>query len=379
MKDRLQDRQARGGRQNRQDGGHWQVRVQGQWRGGACTWRACPPHTAPVWAPAAQGPNQNNPPLPPAAHQLAVQRRLRALLQQAGALRHVLAADVNRKLFHLSHSQLRRLAEAADDGLKGGRGEAGGQGGGGELLCCCCGGRRGGGRCAACGERAWRKLRMMACGRGEEREGRCNGWQALCRPCGGPAEGGPASLPASTAPPSEGRRRHLRRLPAHLGVHPLLHKGLALLEELGRQQHHGGGAVANLKEHRGGGQGQLGEGSGGDKQTSSSAAPARRLYASILCNSTLCRRLPALAPPRLHVTRAGRNRRARGPAPQRPAPTSASCASEMSTRVLAAGCTMSRVFMMVAPSLETVTARSVCMSLSMPRGPSVVRTTSATA
>ena len=66
------------------------------------------------------------------------------------------------------------------------------------------------------------------------------------------------------------------------------------------------------------------------------------------------------------------------PAAQHP-PTSASCARLMSTRVLAAGCTMSRVFMMVAPSLLTVTARSVCMSLSMPRGPSVVRTTSATA
>jgi hypothetical protein len=38
-----------------------------------------------------------------------------------------------------------------------------------------------------------------------------------------------------------------------------------------------------------------------------------------------------------------------------PSPTSASCDSEMSVSVLAAGCTISRVFMMVAPSLEMVT------------------------
>ena len=71
----------------------------------------------------------------------------------------------------------------------------------------------------------------------------------------------------------------------------------------------------------------------------------------------------------------------------------------MSTRILAAGCTTSSSLSSVAPSLEMVTpcpaaeeftcalepaaawppaapTRSVCMSLSMPRGPSVVRTAS---
>ena len=52
----------------------------------------------------------------------------------------------------------------------------------------------------------------------------------------------------------------------------------------------------------------------------------------------------------------------------------------MSARIFAAGWTMSRSFMMVAPSLEMVTVPlSSWMSLSMPRGPRVVRTTSATA
>lgn len=62
-----------------------------------------------------------------------------------------------------------------------------------------------------------------------------------------------------------------------------------------------------------------------------------------------------------------------------PSPTSASCDMEMSTRVFAAGWTMSSSFMMVAPSLEMVTRCPSNTSLSMPRGPSVVRTVSATA
>ena len=52
---------------------------------------------------------------------------------------------------------------------------------------------------------------------------------------------------------------------------------------------------------------------------------------------------------------------------------------DMSTRVLAAGCAISSNFMIVAPSLEIVTLLDVERSLSIPRGPSVVFTTSATA
>lgn len=87
---------------------------------------------------------------------------------------------------------------------------------------------------------------------------------------------------------------------------------------------------------------------------------------------------PAIAccRPLLLVGRAVQHPPAPSPAPtQQPSRrrTSASCASEMSTSVLAAGCTMSSVFMIVAPSLDTVTDRSVCMSLSMPRGPARCR------
>lgn len=52
---------------------------------------------------------------------------------------------------------------------------------------------------------------------------------------------------------------------------------------------------------------------------------------------------------------------------------------EMSTSVLAAGCTISRSLMIVAPSFEMVTDRPSCISLSIPRGPRVDRTVSATA
>mmetsp|Transcript_5567 Transcript_5567/g.14422 ORF Transcript_5567/g.14422 Transcript_5567/m.14422 type:complete len:259 (+) Transcript_5567:1000-1776(+) len=63
-----------------------------------------------------------------------------------------------------------------------------------------------------------------------------------------------------------------------------------------------------------------------------------------------------------------------------PSPTSESWEREMSTSSLAAGCTMSRSFIRVAPSLEIVVfPRSSWMSLSMPRGPRVVRTASTTA
>ena len=51
----------------------------------------------------------------------------------------------------------------------------------------------------------------------------------------------------------------------------------------------------------------------------------------------------------------------------------------MSTSVLAAGWAISRSFMMVAPSLLMVTLLPSKMSLSIPRGPRVVRTASATA
>lgn len=60
--------------------------------------------------------------------------------------------------------------------------------------------------------------------------------------------------------------------------------------------------------------------------------------------------------------------------------TSESCDLAISTRILAAGCTMSRSFMMVAPSLEIVVfPLSSWINLSIPLGPRVVRTTSATA
>mmetsp|Transcript_10541 Transcript_10541/g.38224 ORF Transcript_10541/g.38224 Transcript_10541/m.38224 type:complete len:271 (-) Transcript_10541:53-865(-) len=63
-----------------------------------------------------------------------------------------------------------------------------------------------------------------------------------------------------------------------------------------------------------------------------------------------------------------------------PSPTSESCDFAMSTRLFAAGWTMSRSFMIVAPSLEiVVTPLSSCTSLSRPRGPSVVRMESTTA
>lgn len=59
--------------------------------------------------------------------------------------------------------------------------------------------------------------------------------------------------------------------------------------------------------------------------------------------------------------------------------TSESWDLAMSTRILAAGWTMSRSFMMVAPSLEMVVLPlSSWISLSIPLGPSVVRTVSAT-
>jgi hypothetical protein len=62
-----------------------------------------------------------------------------------------------------------------------------------------------------------------------------------------------------------------------------------------------------------------------------------------------------------------------------PSPTSASWDMEMSTRVLAAGWAISSSFMMVAPSLLMVTFRPSNTSLSMPLGPSVLDTASATA
>mmetsp|Transcript_40927 Transcript_40927/g.92113 ORF Transcript_40927/g.92113 Transcript_40927/m.92113 type:complete len:270 (+) Transcript_40927:955-1764(+) len=62
-----------------------------------------------------------------------------------------------------------------------------------------------------------------------------------------------------------------------------------------------------------------------------------------------------------------------------PSPTSASWDMEMSTSVLAAGWTMSNRRMMVAPSFEMVTRFPSNTSLSIPRGPSVVRIVSATA
>jgi hypothetical protein len=63
-----------------------------------------------------------------------------------------------------------------------------------------------------------------------------------------------------------------------------------------------------------------------------------------------------------------------------PSPTSASCDIEICTSVTAAGCTICSSFMSVAPSFEMVTEPlSSWISLSIPRGPSVVLTTSTTA
>jgi len=53
--------------------------------------------------------------------------------------------------------------------------------------------------------------------------------------------------------------------------------------------------------------------------------------------------------------------------------TSSSCERAISTSVLAAGCTISSNFMIVAPSFEIVVVVPLKTSLSMPRGPSVVR------
>ena len=52
---------------------------------------------------------------------------------------------------------------------------------------------------------------------------------------------------------------------------------------------------------------------------------------------------------------------------------------DMSTNVFAAGCTMSRSFMMVAPSFDIVVFCPSKTSLSIPLGPKVVRIVSATA
>ena len=62
-----------------------------------------------------------------------------------------------------------------------------------------------------------------------------------------------------------------------------------------------------------------------------------------------------------------------------PSPTSLSCDIEISAKTRAAGCTISKSFMIVAPSLLMVTLVPSYMSLSMPRGPSVERTASTTA
>jgi len=118
-----------------------------------------------------------------------------------------------------------------------------------------------------------------------------------------------------------------------------------------------------------------------------SAKMSTAISLTILTASTLASRM-------LFITRRGctpssrngliclRNSAARSTTVVVPSPTSASCDREMSTRALAAGWTMSSIFMMVAPSLEMVTPPEddvLYMSLSMPLGPSVVRTTSATA
>ena len=72
-----------------------------------------------------------------------------------------------------------------------------------------------------------------------------------------------------------------------------------------------------------------------------------------------------------------RNSQARMTTEVVPSPTSASWLLAMSTRVLAAGCTMSSSFMMVAPSFEMVAEPlASTISLSIPRGPRVVRTAS---
>ena len=174
-------------------------------------------------------------------------------------------------------------------------------------------------------------------------------------------------------------------------VHALLHKRLALFEELASQQHHGGGAVPHLgilgsgRGGRGGGpgaeRGVCGWVGGVGRREGAAPAPVNAAqrssrHATPHANwplSTLPR-----SPTRLHPP---------PPAPPATAPALLNrCAPprawerEMSTSALAAGCTMSRVFMIVAPSLEMVAPpRSSCISLSIPRGPSVVRTTSATA
>lgn len=62
-----------------------------------------------------------------------------------------------------------------------------------------------------------------------------------------------------------------------------------------------------------------------------------------------------------------------------PSPTSSSYDFEISTKILAAGCPMSKRFKIVAPSLDIVWPLYVSNILSIPQGPSVVLITSETA
>ena len=143
-------------------------------------------------------------------------------------------------------------------------------------------------------------------------------------------------------------------------VHALLDELLALLEDLGRQQHDARGAVANLGRRMS--VGILGW-ANSNKVILSATMKARVL--GILLQSGRPDKAGRAVSKRQQVTI---------PTGMR---TSASWDLAMSTRMRAAGCTTSSSFMMVAPSLEMVALwRLSTMSLSMPRGPSVVRTAS---
>ena len=104
---------------------------------------------------------------------------------------------------------------------------------------------------------------------------------------------------------------------------------------------------------------------------SSALAHAERKALTITCGCT---------PSSMYGLHSRRNSPASSTTDVVPSPTSASCDIEIWTRVLPAGWTIWSFFMRVAPSFEMVTLPwSSWISLSIPRGPRVVRTTSTTA
>lgn len=149
---------------------------------------------------------------------------------------------------------------------------------------------------------------------------------------------------------------------AHLRVHTLLHKRLALAQQLAGQHDNCRGAVADLPG-RGLERGQMTQ---SGRWTAGGGGEAWLTWRKVVLRSA------AVSPLHTRTHTPPTHTCAQDTCPQAafttvrlddhppdPTPpvllTSASCASEMSHRTLAAGCTISRSFMMVAPSLEIVT------------------------